>query len=72
MARVSLSLLRGTSPEDVVSELDLLLAPYGGIGAYARKDQLSNWFLMSEIDQLDNTAIFLAVAAFLTSMVRTA
>ncbi|HEX5066318.1 MAG TPA: ABC transporter permease [Myxococcota bacterium] len=71
---VSLSLLRGTSPEDVVAELDLLLAPYGGIGAYARKDQLSNWFLMSEIQQLANMVtvlptIFLAVAAFLTSMV---
>jgi putative ABC transport system permease protein len=71
---VSLSLLRGTSPEDVIARLDLLLAPYGGVGAYARKDQISNWFLMSEIDQLANMVtvlptIFLSVAAFLTSMV---
>jgi putative ABC transport system permease protein len=71
---VTLSLLRGVSPDGVINELDLLLAPYGGIGAYARKDQISNWFLMSEIDQLANMAsvmptIFLAVAAFLTSMV---
>ena len=71
---VSLSLLRGVSPEGVIAELDLLLAPYGGVGAYPRKDQISNWFLMSEIDQLANMVtilptIFLAVAAFLTSMV---
>ena len=71
---LSLSLLRGASPRDVIAELDRLLAPYGGIGAYARKDQISNWFLMSEIDQLANMVtvlptIFLAVAAFLTSMV---
>jgi putative ABC transport system permease protein len=71
---VSLSLLRGTAPEGVIAELDRLLAPYGGIGAYPRKDQISNWFLMSEIDQLANMVtilptIFLTVAAFLTSMV---
>jgi putative ABC transport system permease protein len=71
---LSLSLLRGTSPETVIARLDPLLAPYGGIGAYARKDQISNWFLMSEIEQLSNMVtvlptIFLAVAAFLTSMV---
>ena len=71
---LSLSLLRGASPEAVIAELDELLAPYGGVGAYARKDQISNWFLMSEIEQLANMVtvlptIFLAVAAFLTSMV---
>jgi len=71
---LSLSLLRGSSPESVIAELDPLLASYGGIGAYARKDQISNWFLMSEIEQLANMVtvlptIFLSVAAFLTSMV---
>jgi putative ABC transport system permease protein len=71
---VALSLLRGTPPESVIGELDRLLAPYGGIGAYDRSDQVSNWFLTSEIDQLATLAtilpvIFLSVAAFLTSMV---
>jgi putative ABC transport system permease protein len=71
---VSLSLLRGTDPEAVVDRVDRLLARYGGVGAYARADQLSNWFLMSEIDQHRTLAsilptIFLAVAAFLTHMV---
>ena len=71
---VSLALLRGTDPEAVVDRVDRLLARYGGIGAYARADQLSNWFLMNEIDQHRTLAtilptIFLAVAAFLTHMV---
>jgi len=71
---VSLSLLRGTAPAGVVSRLDALLAPYGGLGAYERKDQISHFFLMNEIDQLANLArilpvIFLSVAAFLTHMV---
>ena len=71
---ISLSLLRGTDPNLVISRLDELLGRYGGVGAYARADQLSNWFLMNEIRQLESLAailptIFLAVAAFLTNMV---
>ena len=50
------------------------LARYGGIGAIARKDQLSNWFVMNELDELKQMAtilpgIFLVVAGFLTNMV---
>jgi putative ABC transport system permease protein len=71
---VSLGLLRGADPEYVVDRVDSLLARYGSIGAYARADQLSNWFLMNEITQLKTLArilptVFLAVAAFLTNMV---
>lgn len=71
---VVLALAHGVRSDDVITHLDALLARYGGIGAYDRSDQISNWFLMSEIDQLANMAtimptIFLAVAAFLTSMV---
>jgi len=71
---VTLSLWRGARSEAVIDRLDLLLEPYGGTGAYDRSDQISNWFLMSEIEQLANMAtilpaIFLAVAAFLTNMV---
>jgi putative ABC transport system permease protein len=70
---VSLALLRGTDPDAVIDRVDRILGRYGGIGAYARADQLSNWFLMSEIDQHHTLAtilptIFLAVAAFLTHM----
>ncbi|MBT8446768.1 MAG: ABC transporter permease, partial [Gammaproteobacteria bacterium] len=53
-------------------QLDRMLARYGGVRAYARKDQLSNWFLMNEIEQLRAIStllptIFLAVAVFLTN-----
>jgi putative ABC transport system permease protein len=71
---VSIALLRGTDPDSVVDRVDRLLAGYGGVGAYARADQISNWFLMSEIAQHRTLStilptVFLAVAAFLTHMV---
>ncbi len=71
---VSLTLLRGIPPEPVIERLDRLLDRYGGTGAIARADQISNWFLMNEIKQLETMssilpAIYLAVAAFLTNMV---
>ena len=71
---LSVSLLRGTDPQTVVERIDEILGRYGGVGAYARADQLSNWFLMNEIEQLKTLAsilptIFLAAAAFLTNMV---
>ena len=71
---VSLTLLRGIQPQAVIERLDRLLDRYGGTGAFARADQISNWFLMNELKQLETVssilpAIFLAVAAFLTNMV---
>lgn len=71
---VALSLLRGNDPAPVIERLDNLLETYGGIGAYARKDQISNWFLMNELRQLRSMStimptIFLVVAGFLTNMV---
>jgi len=71
---VTLSLLRGTAPEPVIEQLDELLERYGGVGSIARKDQISNWFLMNELKQIETMAtimpsIFLAVAAFLANMV---
>lgn len=71
---VTLALLRETDPRAVIEQLDRLLDRYGGIGAIARKDQISNWFLMNEFRQLRTMAtilptIFLVAAAFLTNMV---
>ncbi|MET0062873.1 MAG: FtsX-like permease family protein [Candidatus Thiodiazotropha endolucinida] len=71
---LSLGLLHDTNPEQVIERLDRLLERYGSQGAIARKDQISNWFLMNEIEQLKNMStilptIFLAVAAFLSNMV---
>jgi putative ABC transport system permease protein len=71
---VSLSLLRGISPRTVIAQVDRLLDRYGGTGAYERADQVSNWFLMNEIEQLKSLArilptVFLIAAAFLSNMV---
>lgn len=71
---VSLALASGTDPRNVIDKLDLLLDAYGGVGAVARENQISNWFLMNELAQLRTfstvlPAIFLSVAAFLTNMV---
>lgn len=71
---VTLTLLPGASETLVVEAVDEVLEPYGGTGAYPRKDQLSHWFVMNEIEQLKTMAsilpsIFLAVAAFLTNVV---
>ena len=71
---LSLSLVRGAPVHGVMEQLDVLLEPFGGISAVPRADQLSNWFLMNEIDQLRTMStilpqIFLAIAAFLTHMV---
>jgi len=71
---VSLTLSKGSNEQDVIDRLDELLKPYGGIGAYARKDQLSNRFLSEEIKQQQTLAtvfpiIFFGVAAFLLNVV---
>lgn len=67
--------LGGSVPEvEVIDRLDELLEPYGGLGAYARADQLSHRFLSEEMRGLETMAgvfpaIFLGVAAFLLNVV---
>jgi len=71
---VALTLSKGGNAQDVIDRLDELLKSYGGIGAYARKDQLSNRFLSEELKQQKTIAtvfpvIFFGVAAFLLNIV---
>lgn len=73
---VALTLLHGVTPESVIPRVDVLLSRYGGTGAIARKDQISNWFLMNEIEELKTLAtilptIFLFVSGLLTHAVLT-
>ncbi|MBD2329187.1 FtsX-like permease family protein [Alkalinema sp. FACHB-956] len=73
---VAVSLLPQAVLEDVMFQLDQVLAQYGGITAIARKDQLSNRFITEEIRQLWTHAvtlptIFLGIGAFLLHMVLT-
>ncbi len=73
---VTLTLMRNASVQDVIFQLDQLLERYGGVGAIARQDQVSNHFVTDEITQLTANAvvvpaIFLGIGAFLLHMVLT-
>jgi putative ABC transport system permease protein len=73
---VSLSLVPGASPDEVIARLDRILQPYGGLGAVPRRLQMSHWTLDNELAQLQSfgvlvPAIFLGVAAFLLNVAMT-
>jgi putative ABC transport system permease protein len=73
---VALSLVPGASPEAVIARLDVLLQPYGGLGAIPRRLQVSHWTIDNELAQLQSfgvlvPAIFLGVAAFLLNVAMT-
>ncbi len=73
---VSLRLMRGASPPEVIAQVDRLLAPYGGVGAYGHEQQVSARFLSDELRQLRAMAvvapaIFFGVAVFLLNVVLT-
>jgi len=73
---VAASISRGSSVDDVIYRMDRLLEPYGSLGAFARKDQLSHLLLESDIQGLRSAGliaptIFLCVAAFLLNVVLT-
>jgi putative ABC transport system permease protein len=73
---VSLRLVPGAPQDAVIAEVDRILAPYGGVGAYPRKQQTSHAFLDSELAQLRSMSavlppVFLLVAAFLVNMTLT-
>ncbi len=71
---LAITLEHGASEADVIRKVDALLEPYGGTGAYGRKDQISHAFLDSELQQLDAMTqvippVFLLVATFLVYIV---
>jgi putative ABC transport system permease protein len=71
---VVLALQPGASQENVVAEVERLLAPYGVVSAGGRDRQISHRVLDSELLQLSSyaivaPAIFLTVAAFLINVV---
>ena len=62
------------SVPEVIRRIDLLLEPYGCLGAYDRDDQMSHKYVRDEMANLRSMArvgptIFLAVAAFLLNVV---
>lgn len=67
---LALTLDDRANPADVVARIDRALAPYGGLGAITREDQVSNRFITDEIAQNRITAtyvpaIFFSVAMFM-------
>jgi len=73
---IAIGLTHGTPVENVIHRIDRLMEPYGCLGAFARKDQLSNMLLESDIQGLRTAGmiaptIFLCVAAFLLNVVLT-
>ena len=71
---VTLRLQPGASEASTLAAVDRILAPYGGNGSIARRNQVSNRILTGELSQLGALAgmvpiVFLGVAAFLINMV---
>ena len=73
---VVLALSPGASSEEVISQLDRILEPYGGLGAIPRALQLSHWTVENELSQLQSFGfllplIFLIVASFILNVALT-
>ena len=71
---LSLTLAPDAAERPVIAELDRLLTPYGGRGAYGREDHPSHIRVSDEIRVLQTISVgfpivFLSVAAFMTNAV---
>jgi putative ABC transport system permease protein len=71
---LSLTLEPGSSELAVIDAIDRLLAPYGGFGAFGRRQHVSAAFLDGEIEETQVTSVFLpgvflGVTAFLLHIV---
>ena len=71
---VCLTLMHGSSEQEVIKRVDDLTEQYGAIGAYDRDDQVSNRYISDEIRQLRTMGIvgpviFISVATFLLNVV---
>jgi len=70
----AIALISGADEEEVIAQVDRVLEPFAGTGAYARAEQTSNAFIDAEITQLRTLAyilppVFLGVTIFLVNMV---
>lgn len=71
---VSMTLNKNANVDAITDQIDLILKPYGGLGAYGRELQSSHFYLTEELKGLGTMAtifpiIFLGVAAFLLNIV---
>lgn len=70
---LSVKLMPGASAAPIIDEIDHVLGPFGGQGAYGRSQQVSHAYLDAELTQLRGMSmvlppVFLLVAAFLVNM----
>lgn len=71
---ITMTMMPGTNEDEVIRQVDYVLAPYGGAGSYGRSEQISHRLLSDDLDQLKGTGfiapiVFLGVAAFLLNVV---
>lgn len=71
---IALTVSQDANSNAILEQVDAILKPYGGLGAYLRADQISHQTLQSELDQnrIMGTVIpgiFLSVAVFLLHQV---
>lgn len=71
---ISLLINPEAKPQSIIDELDRILDPFGGVGAYSREDQTSHAFIQSEMQQMQSMAriippIFLIVSAMLLNAI---
>jgi putative ABC transport system permease protein len=64
---------RGADQGDIIRRLDLLLGRHGGVAAYGRDQQMSDRYVVNELDQLRTMTgflppIFLGIAVFLLNI----
>ena len=73
---LTLSLAPEANEAQVIAEIDRILAPYGAVGAFGRRDQPSHRFLSDELAEQRTLAltaplIFFSIGAFLLNIVLT-
>lgn len=73
---LTLSLAPEAMEAQVIAEIDRILAPYGAVGAFGRRDQPSHRFLSDELAEQRTLAltaplIFFSIGAFLLNIVLT-
>jgi len=71
--QIALGLGQGANEAEVIRQIDDLLEPYGGLGAYGRDNQMSDRFISDELKQLRvmsffPPSIFLSIAAYLLNV----
>src|SRR5207253_2192545 len=61
---INIAVAKGASTADVITSVDRLIAPYGGLGAIPQSLQVSAWTLENELSQLQSFGFFVPLIFF--------